>query len=132
MLNVVPCGNEFERAFAKFLDLADDVTAMCKVPDSFGFTIEYTDGSSSLRNYYPDFVAADLTGTHWLIETKGAETEEVTYKDRAAALWCENASRLAGVPWYYLKVKQKDFKQLQPDSLADLAVLQGHGGPLFE
>ena len=86
VLNVVPCGNEFERAFAKFLDLADDVRAMCKVPDSFGFTIEYTDGSSSLRNYYPDFVAIDDEGIHWLIETKGAETEEVTYKERLKKL----------------------------------------------
>ena len=129
VLNVVPCGNEFERAFAKFLDLADDVAAMCKVPDSFAFTIEYTDGSSSLRNYYPDFVAVDLEGQHWLIETKGAETEEVTYKDKAAALWCDNASRLARVPWRYLKVKQKDFKQLQPDSLADLSILQENTGP---
>lgn len=131
VLNVVPCGNEFERSFAKFLDLAEDVRAMCKVPDSFGFTIEYTDGSSSLRNYYPDFVAIDEEGTHWLIETKGAETEEVTYKDRAASLWCENATRLTGTPWRYLKVKQKDFKQLQPDSLSDLTVLQEYGGPLY-
>ena len=131
VLNVVPCGNEFERSFAKFLDFAEDVRAMCKVPDSFGFTIEYTDGSSNLRNYYPDFVAIDREGAHWLIETKGAETEEVTYKDRAASLWCENATRLTGTPWQYLKVKQKDFKQLQPDSLADLTILQEHGGPIF-
>lgn len=123
VLNVVPCGNEFERAFAKFLDMSGDVSAMCKVPDSFGFVIEYTDGASNLRNYYPDFVAIDSNGVHWLIETKGAETEEVTFKDRAAALWCENASDLTGVQWRYLKVKQKDFKQLQPDSLADVIVL---------
>ena len=55
VLNVVPCGNEFERAFAKFLDRADDVRAMCKVPDPFNFIIEYTDGASNLRNYFPDF-----------------------------------------------------------------------------
>lgn len=59
------------------------------------------------------------------------ETEEVTYKDRAASLWCENAAQLTGTPWRYLKVKQKDFKQLQPDSLADLTVLQEYGGPLY-
>jgi type III restriction enzyme len=123
VLNVSPCGNEFERAFAKFLDMASDVVAMCKVPDSFGFVIEYTDGASNLRNYYPDFAAIDDQGIHWLIETKGAETEEVTYKDRAATLWCENATALTNVQWRYLKVKQKDFKQLQPDSLADLIVL---------
>jgi type III restriction enzyme len=125
VLNVAPCGNEFERSFAKFLDMAPDVAAMCKVPDSFGFVIEYTDSASNLRNYYPDFVAVAHDGVHWLIETKGAETEEVTFKDRAAGLWCENATALTGVQWRYLKVKQKDFKQLQPDSLSDLVVLGG-------
>jgi hypothetical protein len=124
VLNVVPCGNEFERAFAKFLDMALDVKAMCKIPESFGFTIEYTDGASNLRNYYPDFVAVDQDGTHWLLETKGAETEEVSFKDRAAMLWCENATKLTGTAWKYLKVKQTAFKQLQPDSLADLAALE--------
>jgi type III restriction enzyme len=123
VLNFVPCENEFERAFAKFLDAATDVRAMCKVPDSFGFTIEYTDGASSLRNYYPDFVAVDEHGTHWLIETKGAETEEVSFKDRAASTWCENASSLTGIAWRYLKVKQTAFKKLQPDELADLMAL---------
>jgi type III restriction enzyme len=131
VLNVVPCGNEFERSFAKFLDLADDVRAMCKIPDSFGFAIEYTDGSSSLRYYYPDFVAVDLGGTHWLIETKGAETEEVSFKDRAATVWCDNATQLTGTVWRYLKVKQKDLKQLQPDSLQDLTVLQHADARLF-
>lgn len=124
VLNVVPCGNEFERAFAKFLDMAPDVQTMCKIPDSFGFTIEYTDGASSLRNYYPDFVAIDEHGTHWLLETKGAETEEVSFKDRAALNWCENASSLTGTAWRYLKVKQTAFKQLQPDALADLLALE--------
>lgn len=123
VLNLVPCSNEFEREFAKFLDSADDVRAFCKVPDEFGFTIEYTDGSASLRNYFPDFVAVSADGTHWILETKGAETEEVRYKDQAARLWCENATALTGTPWRYLKVKQKAFKELQPDSLADLEAL---------
>ncbi len=124
ILNLVPCGNEFERGFARFLDGADDVKAFCKVPDEFGFSIEYTDGSANLRNYFPDFVAVGIDGTHWLLETKGAETEEVRYKDQAARLWCENATALCGTTWRYLKVKQKAFKDLQPDSLADLEALE--------
>jgi type III restriction enzyme len=106
------------------LDGADDVKAFCKVPDEFGFSIEYTDGSANLRNYFPDFVAVGIDGTHWLLETKGAETEEVRYKDQAARLWCENATALCGTTWRYLKVKQKAFKDLQPDSLADLEALE--------
>jgi len=129
ILNLVPCGNEFERGFAKFLDSVDDVKAFCKVPDEFGFGIEYTDGSASLRNYFPDFVAVGVDGTHWILETKGAETEEVRYKDQAARLWCENATALSGTRWRYLKVRQKAFKELQPNALADLEVLEG--GTLF-
>jgi type III restriction enzyme len=48
----------------------------------------------------------------------------VAHKDRAATIWCENASILTGKSWKYLKVKQTDYNQLQPDSLADLAVLE--------
>jgi hypothetical protein len=68
----------------------------CRLTTSFGFSIEYTDGDVNLRSYYPDFVAVDNAGTHWLVETKGAETVEAAHKDRAAALWVENASASAG------------------------------------
>ena len=32
----------------------------------------------NLRSYYPDFVALDSAGQHWLIETKGMESAEVS------------------------------------------------------
>jgi type III restriction enzyme len=43
-------------------------------------------------------VARLENGERWLVETKGAETVEVGYKDRAATLWCENATMLTGTP----------------------------------
>lgn len=122
VFNFVACDNEFERAFAKFLDGAEDVKAFAKLPEVFGFAIDYTDGGN-LRSYYPDLVALDNLGTHWLLETKGQETEEVKYKDQAAILWCENATALTGKKWRYLKVRQKKFEQLQPESLSDLTAL---------
>jgi type III restriction enzyme len=124
VFNLVPCANGFERDFAKFLDLADDVKTFSKLPEVFGFAIEYTDGNMNLRSYYPDFVAVDQSGSHWLLETKGQETAEVERKDQAAARWVENASELTGVPWRYLKVPQKLFEQLQPVALSDLIVFQ--------
>ena len=78
----------------------------------------------NLRSYYPDFVAVDNEGTYWILETKGQETEEVKHKDQAANLWCDNASTLTGRTWRYLKVSQKDFEKLQPELLAELAVLK--------
>src|SRR5258708_34722097 len=37
VLNLVPCANDFERDFAKFLDSAGDVCAFSKLPRAFGF-----------------------------------------------------------------------------------------------
>jgi type III restriction enzyme len=123
VFNLVPCDNDFEREFAKFLDNAADVTAFAKLPRAFGFTVEYTDTAMNLRNYEPDFVAVDKSGTHWLLETKGQENLDVLRKDVAATRWCENASKLTDKQWRYAKVPQKEFETLQPARLADLAAL---------
>lgn len=125
VFNLVPCGNAFERAFAKFLDGASDVKAFSKLPEVFGFAIEYTDPNMNLRSYYPDFVAVEQDGTYWLLETKGQETPEVQRKDEAAQRWCEDATVLTGTQWRYLKVPQKQFEQLQAATLADLVVTSG-------
>ncbi|HEY4054119.1 MAG TPA: hypothetical protein VGL74_10260, partial [Terriglobales bacterium] len=124
ILNMVPCDNEFELAFSKFLDDAEDVHRFSKLPQPFGFSIDYTDAGMNLRSYYPDFVAVDTAGVHWLIETKGAETAEVAHKDLAATNWCENATELTETKWRYIKVPQKAFELLQPSRLEDLMALQ--------
>jgi type III restriction enzyme len=124
VFNLVPCDNNFEREFAKFLNNAPDVTRFGKLPQPFGFAIDYTDGAMNLRSYYPDFVAVDDKGTHWLLETKGAETGEVAHKDAAAAQWCANATQLTGKKWEYLKIQQKGFETLQPSRLEHLIALK--------
>lgn len=124
VFNLVPCDNQFEREFARFLDQVSDVGAFAKLPEQFGFSIEYTDNAANLRYYYPDFVVRLEDGERWLVETKGAETLEVAHKDRAATLWCENATMLTDTPWQYLKVPQKEFVKLQPSEFADLEVLR--------
>jgi len=124
VFNLVPCDNNFERDFAKFLHDANDVARFAKLPRPFGFAIDYTDGSMNLRSYYPDFVAVDKKGTRWLLETKGAETGEVAHKDVAATQWCANATQLTGTKWEYLKVPQKDFETLQPSRLEHLIALK--------
>jgi type III restriction enzyme len=123
VFNLVPCDNGFERDFAKFLDNCEDVKAFAKLPQPFGFSIEYTDGAMNLRSYYPDFVAVATDGVHWLLETKGAEIGDVAHKDAAAVRWCESASELTKAQWRYLKVPQKEFEILQPGRLEDLKAL---------
>ena len=129
VFNLVPCDNDFEREFAKFLDNAPEVEAFAKLPQAFGFSIDYTDSAMNLKSYYPDFEVVDVSGVHWLVETKGQETPEVARKDRAAILWCENATKLSEKAWKYMKVPQKGFEALQPARLADLSALQAQ---LFE
>jgi type III restriction enzyme len=123
VLNLVPCDNDCERDFAKFLDSASDVRAFSKLPRAFGFTVEYTDTAMNLRNYEPDFVAVDNAGTSWLLESKGQENLDVLRKDLAAVRWCENATKLTGKEWKYVKVPQKEFEALQPSRLSDLIAL---------
>lgn len=120
VLNLVPCDNEFEYTFAKFLENAKDVVAFSKLPMQFGFSIEYTDNNANLRYYYPDFVVKTELDEMWIVETKGQESLEVQYKDRAARLWCENATTLTGQQWRYVKVPQKKYEKLQPIEFSDL------------
>jgi type III restriction enzyme len=122
VFNLVPCDNDFERRFARFLEDAKDVEAFAKLPEQFGFAIEYTDAVSNLRYYHPDFVAVLSDGSHYLVETKGREDVDVRHKDRAARVWCENASVLTGTQWEYIKVPQKDFETLEATHFSDLTV----------
>lgn len=112
IFNLVACDNEFEKEFAQFLEKAPDVQRFSKLPEQFGFAIEYTDNTGNLRYYEPDFVARAGGGTHYIVETKGLEDTNVANKDRAARLWCENTTRLTGNSWAYLKVLQTAYKQL--------------------
>jgi type III restriction enzyme len=121
IFNMVAVGNEFELNFAKFLEKAPDVDRFAKLPEQFGFAIEYTDSNNNLRYYEPDFVIVDSEGMHYLLETKGREDIDVANKDRAASLWCENAMRLTGTGWQFIKVQQKEYEKLEPDEFKDLS-----------
>jgi len=63
-----------------------------------------------------------MDGRHFLAETKGREDVDVAHKDRAAILWCENATMLTETEWSYVEVPQKGFEQLQADAFDDLIV----------
>jgi type III restriction enzyme len=120
VFNYTPCDNEFEYSFAKFLEKADDIKAFAKLPEQFGFCIQYTDTVANIRNYFPDFIAISEDSTNWIIETKGREDIEVKLKDNAAINWCRIATELTKTKWEYLKVPQKEFEQLHPDCFEEL------------
>ncbi len=123
VFNYTPCDNDFEYNFAKFLEKAEDVKAFSKLPEQFGFCIQYTDTVANIRNYFPDFIAVAHNKTNWIIETKGREDVEVQLKDNAAVNWCNIASQLIGENWQYIKVPQKEFEQLHPDNFEELVAV---------
>jgi type III restriction enzyme len=127
VFNKVAADNDFELKFARFLEDAPDVVRFSKLPSAFGFSITYTDSVANLRYYEPDFVAVTTDGVHHLLETKGREDVDVSHKDLAAALWCENATLLTGTFWQYRKIPQKEFESLNPDEFEDLIALEPVG-----
>ena len=126
IFNYTPCDNDFEYDFAKFLDKSEDIKAFAKLPEQFGFCIQYTDTIANIRNYFPDFIAIAEDGTNWIIETKGREDIEVRLKDNAAINWCNSATELTDESWHYLKVPQKEFEQLHPDTYEELLSAFSH------
>ncbi|MHA2620986.1 MAG: DEAD/DEAH box helicase family protein [bacterium JZ-2024 1] len=86
IFNYVPCDNDFEVDFAKFLDRAEDVVAFSKIVPKIGFFVEYRDSDGNLRWYYPDFVIVTKNNKHLIVETKGREDVDVIHKDKRIKL----------------------------------------------
>lgn len=123
VFNLAAVDNKFEKRFALFLEMATDVRSFAKLPAKFHFFIPYTDTSGSLRYYEPDFVVVTDDGIHHIVETKGREDVDVRHKDHAANRWCENATLLTEKQWKYIKVPQREYEKLGPDSFSDLIAL---------
>lgn len=94
LMNVVAGDNEFELTFARFLEAAPDVAAFYKNSQATGFSLEYQAANGGIiRDYFPDFIVRDLTGTIWVIETKGREDIQDPRKWERLKLWCEDATQ---------------------------------------
>jgi type III restriction enzyme len=132
IFNLTPCDNDFEQLFAHFLDNTLEIAAFANLGNlKPNLSIEYLDGEANLRQYEPDFVARTVEGDYWLIETKGREDADVVRKDARAEQWCADVSALTGVSWHYLKVPDKEFKKLKPQSFDELVSALQAGGPMF-
>ncbi len=122
IFNYVPCDNNFELDFAKFLDRAEDVKAFSKIVPKVGFFVEYKDSSKNLRLYYPDFITLNDKSECFIIETKGREDVDVKYKDERIRLWCEDTTKMTGNNWFYIKVKQESFENYRFRSIKELVL----------
>jgi len=112
LLNLVPIDNNLEGRFCLFLDAAKDVKKWIKNDTNLNFYIEYVNKDKGISYYIPDFIIETDDG-FFVVETKGAETEDVEFKDRRATEWCDDASKLTGKKWKYVKVKQIIFDENQ-------------------
>lgn len=102
-----------EFALAELLDRAvQDIAWWVRINANDATYIEWGDG----RRYYPDFIAIDSAGLHWLIEAKSdrdATSHDVVEKMRAAEQWERhvNDSGEAEAEWRYLLVTETHIKQ---------------------
>jgi type III restriction enzyme len=108
IFNYVPCDNNLEIDFSKWLDNAQDVKAFIKIVPRLGFFLEYKSEDNLLRSYYPDFIVKTSYG-YYLVETKGLKGSEVDYKDKRATQWCEDATKLSNQKWDFIRINQDQF-----------------------
>ncbi len=119
VFNYVPCDNDYEVKFSKFLNSANDVNSFCKIVSKVGFFVEYRDSSGNLRYYYPDFIV-NTEDTHFVLETKGREDVDVEFKDKRIVVWCEDASNITGKEWKFARINEEDFEKYHFDNLKEL------------
>jgi type III restriction enzyme len=132
LFDFVPCDNDFEQDFARFLEAVPDVKAFANLGNlPAKLSIEYLDSEANLRLYEPDFIGLDADGIYWILETKGREDIEVARKNLRAEQWCQDVARLTGQRWEFLLVPQKEYDKLRPGSLGELVAGLKAGGALF-
>lgn len=128
IFNYVATYNDFERAFAKFLDAAKDVARFASLgtteqgDSGTQFRVDYLKPSGAIGFYHPDWVAVQTTpkgDVHWILETKGRVWEGTTDKDAAIDDWCKRVSDLTKERWEFRRVNQTTFESTKPKTLAE-------------
>jgi type III restriction enzyme len=94
MFNLVPCENDFEQAFADFLDYAEDVAAFAKNAGPQKLALDYLRPDGHRALYAPDFIIRLTSGHYVLAELKGRQDPNVPVKASAAVEWCKTASNV--------------------------------------
>jgi type III restriction enzyme len=114
IFNYVATYNDFESAFAKFLDYCPDILRFSALAEHFTrFRVDYLSPSGAIKFYYPDFVAVQKCKNnrmvYWIIETKGQVYEAVPYKEASILDWCKKVSAQVDEEWRYIRINQKAF-----------------------
>ena len=97
-----------------YLDNFDDVISFFKNDIQLKQSIEYVKHDGSIGSYYPDFFLKLRNGDKWVVETKGAESLNDPRKFERLKVWCDDASKLQGVNWNCLYVRQEVWDNIKP------------------
>lgn len=128
IFNYVASFNNFERKFAKFLDVAPDVLRFASLgtteqgDSGTQFRVDYLKSSGAIGFYHPDWVVVQKTNggeVSWIIETKGRVWEGTDAKDKSIQDWCTRITKQTGKPWKFYRVNQSTFESDKPTTLAD-------------
>jgi type III restriction enzyme len=136
IFNLVATYNDFEKAFAKFLDQSPDVVRFASLgtteqDSGANFRVDYLKPSGAIGFYHPDWVVVHQTADseiHWIVETKGRVWEDTASKDAAIRYWCEQVTALTSIVWRYVRVNQDEFEQQSPTAFAQLIHLTADSG----
>ncbi len=83
--------------------------------------IEYRDSKGNFhQGYYPDFIVETIDEKFFVLETKGRVDIDVEAKDNRAKVWCEDATRLTGNEWLFVRIDQEDFERHRFRSVKEL------------
>ncbi len=114
VFNYVSGDSKFEIEFCEYLDNFDDVISFFKNDIQLKQSIEYVKHDGSIGSYYPDFFLKLRNGDKWVVETKGAESLNDPRKFERLKVWCDDASKLQGVNWNCLYVRQEVWDNIKP------------------
>ena len=131
VFNFMATYNDYEQAFAKFLEQAEDVlrfTALSAVEQgnsSASFRVDYVKESGANGFYRPDWVAVQKTENgeeNWIIETKSRGWENAERKEVAMREWCRQMTSETNNSWRFIRVNQADFESGNFRTLKQLVV----------
>lgn len=123
--------NDYERAFAEFLERAEDVLRFAALgtteqgDSSASFRVDYVKESGAIGFYHPDWVVVQKTENgevNWIIETKDRDWENTERKDVAMREWCRQVTSETNNPWQFIRVNQADFESGDFRTLKQLVV----------
>ena len=127
VFNFVATYNDYERAFAEFLEQAEDVLRFAALgatgqgDSSASFRVDYVKKSGAI-GFWVATQKTESGETNWIIETKGRVWENTERKEAAMREWCRQMTSETHNSWRFICVNQADFEAGDFRTLKQLVV----------